>query len=200
LGFVGEFGGEVLNGFSRADIDRRPAPDEFAGRRSNDRLPIGELQRIWSMKLQNRNLSIGAQGDDVKLLHAELRELGFGVDSDELDKRLFGKSTLAAVKAFQKAGGLPQTGVVDEKTPTEINRLHEKLVPAPSGPGNPRDPTAPGGGGDDKPGNPGKPVGNKEPFVVHGRVVRANGAPGAGVTVRAFDQDVPSLKRDELLG
>ncbi len=36
------------------------------------------------MNLQGRNLSLRLKGDDVKLLHSELGELGFQIPNDEL--------------------------------------------------------------------------------------------------------------------
>jgi len=42
------------------------------------------------MNLQGRNLSIDMQGDDVKLLHSELIQIGFEIPVDELA----GKMTL----------------------------------------------------------------------------------------------------------
>src|SRR5262245_57174093 len=40
----------------------------------------------------------------------------------------------------------------------------------------------------------------KNEFKVEGRILDLNKRPLVGVTVRAFDRDLPSLKRDELLG
>jgi len=49
---------------------------------------------------------------DVKVLQLKLHDLGYGVSADGY----FGMSTLAAVKAFQRAHGLPVTGVVASMT------------------------------------------------------------------------------------
>src|SRR5829696_1712653 len=44
------------------------------------------------------------------------------------------------------------------------------------------------------------PKTQNESFIVRGHVRQSDGAPLAGLTVRAFDQDLPSLNRDEPLG
>jgi hypothetical protein len=42
------------------------------------------------MHLQGRNLSVQMQGEDVKLLHKELRLLGFDIPEDEVVRTFFG--------------------------------------------------------------------------------------------------------------
>lgn len=66
------------------------------------------------MKLQGRNLSIDMQGDDVRLLHTELRQLGFVIPDDELRKSFFGEGTRDAVWKLQDSNRLRATGEVDE--------------------------------------------------------------------------------------
>lgn len=60
-----------------------------------------------------RTLKKGCKGDDVKALQTELTKLGYLNDVIDGD---FGKNTLAAVKAFQKAKGLEVDGLVGPKT------------------------------------------------------------------------------------
>ena len=58
-------------------------------------------------------LKKGSKGDEVKAVQERLIELGYL--SGESDGG-YGKQTEAAVKDFQMIAGLPQSGVVDEKT------------------------------------------------------------------------------------
>ncbi|OSC40531.1 neuraminidase-like domain-containing protein [Mycobacterium decipiens] len=116
------------------------------------------------MKLQGRNLAIRLRGEDVKLLHTELRRLGLSVAKEEADASLFGPTTEALIKAFQSQQDLQQTGVVDQATATAINREVDRLSAA-----------AP-------------PL----QLVVQGRVVANDGDAAPGVTVRAFDKDMRS--------
>jgi len=82
------------------------------------------------MKLQDRKLSIKTQGDDVKLLHSELRQLGFTIADKESDSSLFGDSTFKAVQDFQLKQGLKQTGEVDGATAALINKMVDALSPS----------------------------------------------------------------------
>src|SRR5687768_17402302 len=54
------------------------------------------------MNLQDRNLLFGTQGEDVQLLHYELRLLGYAIDLAELEEMSFGASTEKAVQEFRK--------------------------------------------------------------------------------------------------
>jgi len=73
------------------------------------------------MKLQGRDLSIKMQGEDVKLLHTELRQIGYTIPDEEVQQSVFGKGTRQVVLEFQKAERLETTGIVDEKTADRIN-------------------------------------------------------------------------------
>jgi peptidoglycan hydrolase-like protein with peptidoglycan-binding domain len=78
------------------------------------------------MKLQNRNLSTGLQGDDVKLLQAELKQLKFQIsDADGV----FGDTTLKAVSEFQRTHGLVANGLVDGDTAKLINAEVDRARP-----------------------------------------------------------------------
>ncbi len=116
------------------------------------------------MKLQGRNLSVRLRGEDVRLLHTELRQLGLSVASEEADASLFGPTTEALIKAFQAQQDLRETGIVDQATATAINREVDRLTAA----------VAP------------------LPLVVRGRVLADDGETAPGVTVRAFDKDMRS--------
>ena len=73
------------------------------------------------MELQNRNLSIRMRGEDVTLLHAELKQLGFKIAGNDVQRKYFGPGTKEAVEAFQKRKKLPITGIVDKRTAARIN-------------------------------------------------------------------------------
>ena len=57
---------------------------------------------------------MGDAGARVRELHDRLSDLGYVSTSDAIE--VFGDGTLAVVEAFQRARGLPITGVVDETT------------------------------------------------------------------------------------
>ena len=79
------------------------------------------------MQLQGRDLTTGLRGDDVKLLHSELMQLGFLIPREEVTGGLFGRETAAEVKRFQVSHRLPETGIVDAITATAINRDFDAL-------------------------------------------------------------------------
>ena len=58
------------------------------------------------MNLLDRILSIDMQGDDVKLLHSELRQLSFAIFDNELQESYFGNDTPETVQVFQRMNGL----------------------------------------------------------------------------------------------
>jgi peptidoglycan hydrolase-like protein with peptidoglycan-binding domain len=67
---------------------------------------------LFGRQLPDTNLAIGAHGPLVKVLQRALRAAGatLAVDGD------FGSQTEAAVKRYQKAVRVPQSGVVNDKT------------------------------------------------------------------------------------
>lgn len=81
------------------------------------------------MKLQGRHLSIGLMGDDVKLLHSELRQLGFVIADEEVTAGSFGEGTRKVVLTLQQQQGLQPSGIVDEAAAAAINAAVDKLVP-----------------------------------------------------------------------
>src|SRR6267378_3774631 len=74
------------------------------------------------MNLQGRDLKLDLTGDDVRLLHTELAQLGLGVPDDEIQRAVFGKGTREAVARFQKEHSLETSGVVDAVTAHAINK------------------------------------------------------------------------------
>ena len=73
------------------------------------------------MNLQGRNLSQGLRGEDVRLLHQELQQLGYTITDYELENDVYGSGTIDAVVRFQLRHNMQQTGVVDEETARRIN-------------------------------------------------------------------------------
>ena len=74
-----------------------------------------------------KELSFGAVGDEVKILQAKLKQLGF---YSATITGSFGRSTEEGVLAFQKEVGLEQTGVVDEATwETLLNYTTPAIAP-----------------------------------------------------------------------
>jgi hypothetical protein len=136
------------------------------------------------MPLTGQSLKIGSQGDEVKLLHVYLQQLGFPIDPKERDAAQYGKNTVRAVSEFQTKRGLQPTGAVDAATAEAINAVVEQLQPTPE----PQPIAAP------------KPEPKAPTLTVEGHVRSADGSPLSGITVRAFDADLPSLGQDQPLG
>lgn len=76
----------------------------------------GKALRGKENAAKNPVLKLGAQGQAVQMIQRLLGKMGFAtfVDGD------FGPKTEAAVKAYQKTKGLPETGVVNAKVWTSI--------------------------------------------------------------------------------
>jgi peptidoglycan hydrolase-like protein with peptidoglycan-binding domain len=75
------------------------------------------------MNLQGRDLKLGLTGDDVRLLHDELAQIGFSILDPERKKTLFGPQTQTAVMKLQRGHKLRTSGIVDEATAKVINQL-----------------------------------------------------------------------------
>lgn len=81
------------------------------------------------MNLEGRNLSLHSRGNDVRLLHTELRKLGVHIPAEEYAQQSFGPVTHRAVQAFQSRYRLVVTGVVNEETARRINEAVDALGP-----------------------------------------------------------------------
>ena len=74
-----------------------------------------ETQKLlYSKDAQKYTLKEGAEGRDVKMLQEQLVDLGYLSESDV--DRVYGPTTVEAVKAFQKRNGLSADGLAGEKT------------------------------------------------------------------------------------
>lgn len=131
------------------------------------------------MKLQGRNISSGMQGDDVKLLQAELQQLGYAVPTTELASAVFGAGTYDAVGSFQSKNELPVTNMVDATTGGKITAAIDALQTSPV------PPAATGF------------IGSAAANLVRGEVRGADATPLSGVVVQAFDKQ---LKSERILG
>jgi len=88
------------------------------------------------MQLQDRDLELENVGDDVALLQRELRTIGLPIDREELDAKLFGRTTHRAVRFLQEVSGddlraldwQGRFGVVERATAILINRIHDLVV------------------------------------------------------------------------
>ena len=87
-----------------------PAPSE-------PKKPPAETQPKASEVIDMTTLKNGSRGTQVMVLQFLLNE--FGYDCGEADG-IFGKKTVAAVKAYQKAKGLTQDGICGKNTWTKI--------------------------------------------------------------------------------
>jgi hypothetical protein len=87
------------------------------------------------MHLSGENLQLGIAHDipDVQILHAELQRLGYEELYPDLrqdmEAGVFGEVTRNAVMDFQRARGLPPTGIVDRATAHAINLAVDALAP-----------------------------------------------------------------------
>ena len=70
--------------------------------------------------LQVERLEPGTRSEDVKTMQQFLKEAGYFVGTPS---PTYGPATKKAVKAFQKANGLPETGIADTQT---INSMNQK--------------------------------------------------------------------------
>lgn len=156
------------------------------------------------MKLKGRNLSQRQRGDDVRLLHNELSQLGYVIADTEVAKNHFGKTSRLAVIDFQKAHGLTEDGIVGVNTARELSvaiaGLHDpkKSEPKNSEP-KPSDSatTLPSkserkssdGAPKSPPDGEPKPATHilHNPYLIQGQLRQTDGKPAVGLTVSAFD-------------
>jgi N-acetylmuramoyl-L-alanine amidase len=78
------------------------------------------LSAVSQAALGDRTLSQGSKGSEVKDLQRRLEQIGFQVGKTD---GIYGKSTTAAVKRFQKSRGIKADGMAGEKTIAELKKL-----------------------------------------------------------------------------
>jgi len=97
-------------------------PDEVVGAPASPQGtgPIIKLTDQWTFGL-------GSMGSDIVILQMRLNQLGYDAGPED---GVFGQATLRALKAFQAAVGLPQTGVTDAETVAALNAARSADHPA----------------------------------------------------------------------
>ena len=80
---------------------------------------------LYSKDAQRYTLKEGAEGRDVKMLQEQLVDLGYLSESDV--DRVYGPTTVEAVKAFQKRNGLTADGLAGEKTLDKLYSEQAKI-------------------------------------------------------------------------
>jgi hypothetical protein len=73
-----------------------------------------------SSKSNSSDIGIGSSGDNVSSIQSNLTALGY--DTGGIDG-VYGNNTAAAMKAFQAAYGLTQTGIYDDKTAQMMSNI-----------------------------------------------------------------------------
>ena len=73
------------------------------------------------LEISASRLSFGLQSDDVARVQKAMEALGRDIPADEADRRIFGPSTTAVLKALQSDLDVPATGAVDAATVRAIN-------------------------------------------------------------------------------
>jgi peptidoglycan hydrolase-like protein with peptidoglycan-binding domain len=144
--------------------------------------------------MNETGLQAGAFGDQVSLLHQQLIKAGYEIATGEAGRQFFGPGTRAAIMRYQQCQGLPVTGRADPatlaalaasaQTSTADVTGAETISTSPAYPTGQPAPTPQGSAG---------PLA----YVVQGHVTWSDGAPAAGVLVRAADQD---LRTEQPLG
>jgi carboxyl-terminal processing protease len=82
------------------------------------------IEANFSNFVYKGQLEVGSSGLDVVILHKILYFLGYGEDRDDPN---FTEITKEGVMEFQRAYGLPVTGIVDRKTGEKVNTVFEEF-------------------------------------------------------------------------
>jgi hypothetical protein len=80
------------------------------------------------LEIAASQLSFGLQSDDVARVQQAFQMLGRDIPADEADRRVFGPSTAAVLKALQTDLNVPVTGIVDAATVSVINAALANLA------------------------------------------------------------------------
>jgi peptidoglycan hydrolase-like protein with peptidoglycan-binding domain len=71
------------------------------------------------------DMAVGAYGPKVKQLQERLQSQGYEISSSEMARQFFGPNTRAVLLKWQKARGVPPTGVLDDGTSALLDRPSE---------------------------------------------------------------------------
>ena len=83
-----------------------------------------------SLAIVTKVLRLNMVSPKVAELQKAMAHMGYPINEKEFKTQTFGKTTRAAVLAFQQKNGLPQTGHADKRTFKLINQEIEKANPA----------------------------------------------------------------------
>lgn len=99
----------------------RPSPAAIGDSKDKDQKDKDDKDKKACSRFE-RNLGVGARGQDVVDLHVALTASGFEFAGD--DKNVFGEATAAAVVHFQAKSGIIQTGYVGPLTRARLQVLY----------------------------------------------------------------------------
>ena len=85
----------------------------------------GSVESQYKIKVSGLSLKLDDENDNVKAMQQRLFDLGYITDKDNVTG-YYGKVTQKAVKDFQKASGLKQSGTADHKTLTALFKSDAK--------------------------------------------------------------------------
>ena len=92
----------------------------------------GITSEVIDLSGVTEGLKMGSKGEDVKRIQQALKDAGYqcGKFGDQLDgvDGIIGKVTENSIKAFQKAKGLQETGIVDKETLKALEEANKKTV------------------------------------------------------------------------
>ena len=92
----------------------------------------GITSEVIDLSGVTEGLKMGSKGEDVKKIQQALKDAGYqcGKFGDQLDgiDGIIGKVTENSIKAFQKAKGLQETGIVDKETLKALEEANKKTV------------------------------------------------------------------------
>ena len=92
----------------------------------------GLTSKVTDLSGVSEGLKMGSKGEDVKKIQQALKDAGyqcgeFGEKLDGVDG-IIGKVTENSIKAFQKAKGLQETGIVDKETLKALEEANKKTI------------------------------------------------------------------------
>ena len=85
----------------------------------------GSVESQYKIKVSGLSLKLDDENDNVKAMQQRLFDLGYITDKDNVTG-YYGEVTQKAVKDFQKASGLKQSGTADNKTLTALFKSDAK--------------------------------------------------------------------------